>query len=317
MPSTNTVSALTKVFLGDCATNGKSACTLQNYRSTLERFSGFIGENTNVSEIRTADIAAFKASLGDVKITTISLHLEHVKLFFGWCVGMEIIPSSPVKDFLFPNKKNIAAVRNRPIEEKITVEESLRILSASRPAGFLTTTFPRNKALTALFITGGMRNQELAHICPCDLDYSSGTITICHGKGDKYRSVPFPAIAQSLVRDYLASGYRPASMTDTDPLFVTVPKNGEGWNIIDRHMLSDIVRRTVEGIIGKDKIRSHKLRHAFASVSREMGMSKEDIQECLGHASLDTTERYLDRLNPEAAPKRMNDMWDAAVSHTA
>ena len=308
------INTLINSFLADCSANGKSACTLQNYRTTLSRFVKFTGQGADISEILTADIAAFKSSLGDVKVTTLTLHLEHLKLFFDWCTGMDLIPASPVKPFLFPNKKNITAVKNRPIEEKLTVEESLRILNASRPACFREATFPRNKALTALFITGGMRNRELAHIRPCDLDFSSGSITILHGKGDKFRSVPFPPIAQEMVRDYIASGYRPASMTDTDPLFVTVPKSGIGWNILDRHILSEIVRRTVDGITGKDKIRSHKLRHAFASVSREMGMSKEDIQECLGHASLDTTERYLDRLNPEAAPKRMNDMWDRLAS---
>ena len=53
-----------------------------------------------------------------------------------------------------------------------------------------------------------------------------------------------------------------------------------------------------------------KALHAFASVSREMGVSKEDIQESLGHSSVQTTENYLDRLCPEAAPERINNMWD-------
>lgn len=311
----NAVNTLSQTFLADCATSGKSACTLQNYRTSLNRFAKFIGPETDITEIRTADIAAFKASLGSVKVTTINLHLEHLKLFFDWAEGMEIIPHTPVKQFLFPNKKNVTAVKNRPIEEKLTVEEALKILSAPRTGYLREATYPRNKALTALLITGGMRNQELAHIRPCDLDFNAGCITITHGKGDKFRTVPFPSQIQQMVREYLDSGYRPAELTDTDPLFVSVPKNGIGWNVLDRRILSEIVRRTVDAVTGKDKIRSHKLRHAFASVSREMGMSKEDIQECLGHASLDTTERYLDRLNPEAAPKRMNSMWDNLVNN--
>lgn len=311
-----TLRIMMQTFLADCATNGKSADTLQNYRTTLSRFAAWAGEDADVTAFKTADIAAFKASLGDVKVTTLSFHLEHLKLFFDWCEGMEIISVSPVKSFLFPNKKNISQVRNRPIEEKLTVDEAMKMLTSAKPAWMRSGTFPRNQAICAILITGGMRNQELAALRPCDLDFDSGCINVLHGKGDKFRTVPFPKIAQDLVIAYLASGYRPESCTETDPLFGTVPKSGEGWNSMDRHILSEIVRRTVESVAGKDKIRSHKLRHAFASVSREMGMSKEDIQECLGHASLDTTERYLDRLNPEAAPKRMNDMWDIAT-HTA
>lgn len=312
-----TITTLINSFLADCSANGKSACTLQNYRASLSRFASFTGSETDISEIRTADIAAFKSGLGDVKVTTLTLHLEHLKLFFDWCVGMDLITISPVKSFLFPNKKNISQVRNRPIEEKLTVDEAMKMLTSEKPTWMRNGTFPRNQAICALLITGGLRNQELAALRPCDLDFDSGCILIQHGKGDKFRTVPFPQVSQDLVRAYLASGYRPESCTMTDPLFGTVPKTGSGWNTLDRHVLSEIVRRTVESVAGKDKIRSHKLRHAFASVSREMGMSKEDIQECLGHASLDTTERYLDRLNPEAAPKRMNDMWDSIGAHTA
>ena len=306
----NTISVLSQTFLSDCTANGKSACTISNYRTTLNRFSTWAGADTDIATIRTSDIAAFKASLGDVKITTLNFHLEHLRIFFDWAVGMEIIHVSPVKPFLFPNKKNISTVRSRPIEEKLTVEEALRMLTTAKPTWMRTHTFPRNQAVCAMLITGGFRNQELAALTPADLDFEIGCATIRHGKGNKFRTVPFPTVAQKLVRAYLASGYRPANLTDWDPLFGTVPKSGDGWTVLDRHALSEIVRRTVESVTDKDKIRSHKLRHAFASVSREMGMAKEDIQECLGHASLDTTERYLDRLNPEAAPKRMNDMWD-------
>ena len=308
---TTSLKSLAIAFLSDCATNGKSNDTIQNYRATLARLISWAGEAADIAEIRTADIAAFKTYMGGVKVTTLHQHLEHLKLFFDWAVGMEIIPVSPVKAFLFPNKKNISQVRNRPIEEKLTVDEAMKMLTSEKPTWMRNGTFPRNQAICALLITGGLRNQELAALRPGDLDFDAGCISVQHGKGDKFRTVPFPAVAQELVRAYLASGYRPASCTDADPLFGTVPKSGDGWNTLDRHILSEIVRRTVESVAGKDKIRSHKLRHAFASVSREMGMTKEDIQECLGHASLGTTEKYLDRLNPEAAPKRMNDMWDS------
>lgn len=306
----NTIAALAQTYLSDCTANGKSACTITNYRTSLNRFIAWAGADADITTVRTADIASFKASLGDVKITTLNFHLENIRVFFDWAVGMEIIPVSPVKPFLFPNKKNISTVRNRPIEEKLTVEEAVKMLTTAKPTWMRTHTFPRNQAVCAMLITGGFRNQELAALTPADLDFESGCAVVSHGKGDKFRTVPFPTVAQRLVRAYLASGYRPARLTDHDPLFGTVPKGTDGWTTLDRHALSEIVRRTVESVTDKDKIRSHKLRHAFASVSREMGMAKEDIQECLGHASLDTTERYLDRLNPEAAPKRMNDMWD-------
>ena len=76
------LTAITQTFLADCAANGKSADTLQNYRTTLSRFVAWAGADADITDIKTADIAAFKASLGDVKVTTLSFHLEHLKLFF-------------------------------------------------------------------------------------------------------------------------------------------------------------------------------------------------------------------------------------------
>lgn len=312
---TLTIKTATESFLRNLAADGKSDASITSYKGTLVRFSSLIGPESDIEAVRPVDIDAFKTSLGNVKVTTMTLRLEHLKLFFDWAVDMEFRTSNPVKHGMFPSKKNVTSVKNRPIEEKLTVEEALAILDAPRPLNFPEATFPRNKAITALFITGGMRNQELAHLRPCDLNFGTGCIMIQHGKGDKFRTVPFPAKAQKMVLDYLRSGYRPEGLTDTDYLFGTTPKGDRNtWNILDRHILSEIVRRFVEAVTEKDKIRSHKLRHAFASISREMGMAKEDIQECLGHASLETTEKYLDRLNPEAAPNRMNAMWDNIAS---
>ena len=179
-----TITTLINSFLSDCSANGKSSCTLQNYRTTLSRFASFIGPDIDISDIRSADIAAFKSSLGDVKVTTLTLHLEHLKLFFDWAEGMEIIMASPVKTFLFPNKKNISQVRNRPIEEKLTVEEAMKMLTSTKPTWMRNGTFPRNQAICAVLITGGLRNQELAALRPCDLDFSACTITVQHGKGE-------------------------------------------------------------------------------------------------------------------------------------
>ena len=303
------ISTYISQFLDNLRADGKSQATVSSYASTLTRFADQIGAENPVGTIRTQDISAFKASLGAVKPTTLWLRLEHLKLFFDWLHAIEAVQTNPVKAALFPNKKNVAQVRNRPISEKLLPDEALSVISAVRPAHYAEKTFIRDKAIAVLIITCGMRNSELADLTPADLDFAGNSIAINHGKGNKFRNVPFPLPAQKIVKDYMRCGYRPAGMTDADYLFGTTP-DGEIWNRLDRHILSEIVRRFIEAVTGKDKIRSHKLRHAFASVSREMGMTKEDIQECLGHASLDTTERYLDRLDPEAAPRRMNDAWN-------
>lgn len=41
------------------------------------------------------------------------------------------------------------------------------------------------------------------------------------------------------------------------------------------------------------KVAPHDIRRTFAKLSRKAGAPIEQIQECLGHASVQTTNRYL------------------------
>ncbi len=62
-----------------------------------------------------------------------------------------------------------------------------------------------------LLLQAGLRSDEVRSLTPADLDFENGAITVRHGKGDKRRTVPFPATARAAMQDYLNSGYAPTA----------------------------------------------------------------------------------------------------------
>ena len=167
-----------------------------------------------------------------------------------------------------------------------------------------------------VLLTTAIRNAELLDLTPNDLDYERGIIKIQHGKGNKYRTVQFPLIAQEAVRKYLASGYRPASARDDEVLFGTMADvDGHhsayvGWHRGTQPWLSKLVENHVRKMTGRKDVRSHALRHASAATLLNAGLSMEEIQVILGHTDIETTQRYTGRLAEAEVNKHAVKIFD-------
>lgn len=125
-------------------------------------------------------------------------------------------------------------------------------------------------------------------------------------------------ISVSALKLYLASGIRPAVLSDDDYLFGTtashefgVGKNSrnEDWHRGTSQWLSKLVEKHVKDITGKSGFRTHSLRHNGAIMDLNSGASMERIQAELGHSSIQTTEIYAGRLMPARRSKDMQDVY--------
>ncbi len=74
-------------------------------------------------------------------------------------------------------------------------------------------------------------------------------------------------------------------------------------DIAIRNRIHDIIKKINKGLDGLSegaglrKITTYDARHTYATVVRDRGLSKEQIQKLLGHASSNTTEAYLKGLS--------------------
>jgi integrase/recombinase XerD len=221
-------------------------------------------------------------------VATQAQRLIPVTHFFNWLRRSGRLEHNPASDLLMPKGE-----RRLP-EATLSASEMARLLSAptlSRPLGL------RDRAILETFYSSALRRGELIALTPTDIDFARGTIFIRHGKGAKDRYVPIGERALFWLRLYLDLS-RPRLATDnTDSGHLFISSHGTP---LCPDWLSRRVRRYL-AIAGITKNGScHLLRHTVATLMLEGGADIRYVAEMLGHARLETTQRYtrvsIDRL---------------------
>ena len=300
-------------YLADLKASGASIVSIENYRRTISSYETFC-QNKKQDPTIPASVTAYKVHLAEdrhCKLITVQYHLNVIRQFFAFCVdALRVIDDNPVLQGLDVSKKKLANER-KPYGDKLLSEQEIKALvSATRPSGMHNAQFLRNRAIVLTLVLTGLRNAELLALTPRDIRFGrDGYITVRAGKGDKYRTVPFPMAAQSAVIDYLRTD-RPHGLSADDALFGIGDKK-QDWRPLDRCSLSTMVSRYVAHATGHKGERSHALRHAYASNLLTHGVPVQDIQHSLGHSSVRTTERYAQLLDPKRSTANINDLLNA------
>ena len=295
------------------ARSDKSAATVKAYRVSFDRFGAFCGEQTPTEQIDSATILAYRAALerGGVSQNSVSDYLKKLSSLFTFAVEHSFVQDNPVRKSDIPRQKFA-----HDLLSKEQIEQTLTRAPSKVPNKHVKKA-ARNRAIVFVLLCCGLRNSELRALTPADLDFESGTISVRHGKGDKYRAAPFPAKAQEAVKAYLASGARPQNTTQDAPLFGTTSdktgrKNSAEWHAMSAVGLEKIVEQYFEQTTGKKGLKVHALRHAAASLWDDLGVPMRDVQQALGHASISTTEQiYVKVLNKCKAARSINNAFDA------
>ena len=148
----------------------------------------------------------------------------------------------------------------------------------------------RDRALLAVMIGCGLRREETAllsveHIQQRDARW---VIVDMRGKGGRVRSVPMPSWTKAAIDEWMvAAGFT------SGRVFRPVNK---GDNLAGESMTAQSIFETVKKYateIGVGNIAPHDLRRTFAKLAHKGRAALEQIQLSLGHASIQTTERYL------------------------
>lgn len=146
----------------------------------------------------------------------------------------------------------------------------------------------RNAAILELLYATGMRVGELTGLNVQDMDFENHTVKVT-GKGNKQRVVPFGVPAAKACKKWLDCGrsaLQEKSAVNSQALFLGVRAKR-----IDQRIVRSIVHEAAAAANVPD-VAPHALRHSAATHMLNGGADLREVQELLGHSSLNTTQRY-------------------------
>lgn len=164
--------------------------------------------------------------------------------------------------------------------------------SAAKQGGILG---KRDLLVLQLLATTGMRRAELCGIKIGDIEMLSGKHIIqITGKGNKKRFVVLTNHVYTLIEDYLEA--RKVTFKDKSlPLIISHSSNADPTKHVDTVTIYRIVKKHADQAgVDASTISPHAMRATFATLSyAELGMSKDELMELMGHSSVNTTGRYI------------------------
>ena len=296
-PRPNALASTLRAFFGDHlpTIRGVSPHTIRSYRDSVALLLRFLASTTkrpvatlDVPDLTVAQIVAFLQHLEQqrhVTATTRNVRLAAVHSFARFLAAQEPRYLEQAQRLLgIPFKR----ARSRPISylEHEEIAAVLTSVDRSTRAG------RRDYALVATMFNTGARVQEILDLRATDLQLTKPYQLRLVGKGRKVRWCPlWPQTAQ-LLRAWCRD--RQLDLRSETPVFVNqrgLPLSRFGV----RFILAKHVRHAAQhqpGLATKT-LHPHSLRHSTAVHLLQSGVDLPTIAHWLGHASVNTTNRYV------------------------
>lgn len=160
----------------------------------------------------------------------------------------------------------------------------------------------RDHALLRLLGDCGLRNAELRSLTMRAIRRPRADSAHHHlfvrGKGDVEREIPIPAVTCAVLEAWLRvhPQREGGGLRDGDVIFVRLARDGSR-GAISQQVLAKLVRRyaAVAGV-SERLAHPHALRRYYATTLAGEGVAIQEMTARLGHASIETTARYLAEL---------------------
>jgi integrase/recombinase XerC len=146
----------------------------------------------------------------------------------------------------------------------------------------------RDRAIVLAMVLGGLRAAEVRSLRLSDVDMGMRRLRVV-GKGNKERVVPVDAAFFAECAAYLREERPPGCRTAECFVVLRGPSVGEPMTEAGLRSLFRRHRATS----GASRVRPHRLRHTYGTELATAGMDLLVLRELMGHASPETTARYV------------------------
>ncbi|WP_395696464.1 tyrosine-type recombinase/integrase [Nocardioides sp.] len=146
----------------------------------------------------------------------------------------------------------------------------------------------RDRAMVLAMLLGGLRSAEVRGLRFPDVDQGRRRVRVV-GKGGKERVVPIDAAFFAELSGYLRFERPPGVATPECFVVLRGPTTGAP---VTEAGLRSLFRRHREAS-GSVRVRPHRLRHTYGTELAAAGIDLLALRELMGHASPETTSRYV------------------------
>jgi len=257
--------------------HGRPSSTLYVYLPVIAHFRAFC-HPLRIGEITLDVLQSYEDSWSHLKRRTINRKMATVKSLLGFAHRIGTIPFDVGRALRLQQAPDDLAEKILPAKD---IRKMIRL-----------TEIPRDQAIIRLLYGAGIRASECSGLRWLDCRERSrddGQVTVL-GKGNKTRTI---LISKETWKALMA--IRPPDAKPEDPVFLSREGDKRPMN---RTRISNIVKEAAERAGLTEHVSAHWMRHGHATHALDAGAPLSLIQHTLGHASLNTTQRYL-HVNPE------------------
>jgi integrase len=262
-----------------------SAHSRRSYKHAMEKFIAWYCSEPRLGFNRSV-VLRYRSFLEGLSLSaaTINLHLSAIRR-----LADEAAESGWLSPELAIGVRRVRGVKRlgRRIGNWLTGDQARELLNAVPQS---TLRGRRDAAVIGLLLGCGLRRSEAVNLRVDQLQLRENHWVIVDmvGKGGRLRTVPVPLWCKALIDVWLCDSGVPGGK-----VFRRVSKSG-AWE--DAGVTTDAVWCAVKRYskrIGFDHLAPHDLRRTCARLCHSAGGELEQIQFLLGHASVQTTERYI------------------------
>lgn len=268
-------------FLREKEIMGISKATLTNYATTYAIFIDDLGIDDLEREVNTITQDDFWDWISimreaEKKTTSINHYLRDMRTFFNWCM-------KPEKGYIqVPFKIPQLKGQEEPI--KLFTDEQINALleKPRKKDNFVTW---RTWAIVNWVLGTGNRAATVCEVKIEDINFKAKQIALRHTKNKKLQTIPLSTALEKVIKEYMRL-YR----HDAQPYHYLFP------SVAGVQLTTNANRQAFEKYCSEREVNRHNLhglRHNFAKSWVQNGGNVFQLQQILGHATLDMTRKYV------------------------
>jgi integrase/recombinase XerD len=264
--------------------------TISAYRNDLLQFAGYLqseaerqgGKDFAMSTIDRDQISAYFLHLRDrgYSAASIARKTAAMRSFFQYLRRQGEVLVDPTQGIGSPEVKKPLP---RTVEDD-QVQALLRFCEArDTPEGV------RDHAMLRLLSATGMRVGELVLVDVDDVDFENRRVRVV-GRGNRERFLPLDQLTLDSIKTYLETARSFLTRNGSEQTALVVNQRGmrltrQGFWLIMKGLVKEAGLPAI--------MTPHMLRHSFATHHIGEGTGLEELRQLLGHASIATTQIYI------------------------